>query len=103
MRPASRTASSPTRRCPATARARSCSSRGSLPFALGSLVALYEHVTFTQGAVWGIDSFDQWGVELGKELAVKLAPVIAGEEAPEPLDGSTAALVERIRRLRDTG
>ena len=52
------------------------------PFALGSLVALYEHVTFTQGAVWGIDSFDQWGVELGKELAVKLAPVIAGEEAP---------------------
>ena len=73
------------------------------PFALGSLVALYEHVTFTQGAVWGIDSFDQWGVELGKELAVKLAPVIAGEEAPEPLDGSTAALVERIRRLRDDG
>ena len=73
------------------------------PFALGSLVALYEHVTFTQGAVWGIDSFDQWGVELGKELAVKLAPVIAGEEAPEPLDGSTAALVERIRRLQDAG
>ena len=71
------------------------------PFALGSLVALYEHVTFTQGAVWGIDSFDQWGVELGKELAVKLAPVIAGEEAPERLDGSTAALVERIRRLQD--
>ena len=73
------------------------------PFALGSLVALYEHVTFTQGAVWGIDSFDQWGVELGKELAVKLAPVIAGEEPAEPLDGSTAALVERIRRLRDEG
>jgi len=73
------------------------------PFALGSLVALYEHVTFTQGAVWGIDSFDQWGVELGKELAVKLAPVIAGDEAPEQLDGSTAALVERIRRLRDEG
>jgi glucose-6-phosphate isomerase len=73
------------------------------PFALGSLVALYEHVTFTQGAVWGIDSFDQWGVELGKELAVKLAPVIAGEAAPEPLDRSTAALVERIRRLQDAG
>ncbi len=73
------------------------------PFALGSLVALYEHVTFTQGAVWGIDSFDQWGVELGKELAVGLAPVIAGEDPPEPLDGSTAALVERIRRLRDEG
>ena len=73
------------------------------PFALGSLVALYEHVTFTQGAVWGIDSFDQWGVELGKELAVRLAPVIAGEDPVEPLDGSTAALVERIRRLRDEG
>jgi glucose-6-phosphate isomerase len=73
------------------------------PFALGSLVALYEHVTFTQGAIWGIDSFDQWGVELGKELAVKLAPVIAGEDAAEPLDASTAALVARIRRLRDTG
>ena len=41
------------------------------PFALGSLVALYEHSVFTQGAVWGIDSFDQWGVELGKELAVR--------------------------------
>jgi glucose-6-phosphate isomerase len=73
------------------------------PFALGSLVALYEHVVFTQGAVWGIDSFDQWGVELGKELAVKLAPVVAGEPAKEPLDASTAALVERISRLRAEG
>ena len=73
------------------------------PFALGSLVALYEHVVFTQGAVWGIDSFDQWGVELGKELAVKLAPVLGGEPATEPLDASTAALVERIRRLRAEG
>ncbi len=73
------------------------------PFALGSLVALYEHVVFTEGAVWGIDSFDQWGVELGKELAVKLAPVVAGDEPSEPLDGSTAALVERIRRLRTEG
>jgi glucose-6-phosphate isomerase len=73
------------------------------PFALGSLVALYEHVVFTQGAVWGIDSFDQWGVELGKELAVKLAPVLGGEPATEQLDASTAALVERIRRLRAEG
>jgi glucose-6-phosphate isomerase len=73
------------------------------PFALGSLVALYEHVTFTQGAVWGIDSFDQWGVELGKELAVRLAPVIAGEDSVEPLDASTTALVERIRRIREEG
>jgi glucose-6-phosphate isomerase len=73
------------------------------PFALGSLVALYEHVVFVQGAVWGIDSFDQWGVELGKELAVKLAPVIGGDEPSEALDGSTASLVERIRRLRRQG
>jgi glucose-6-phosphate isomerase len=73
------------------------------PFALGSLVALYEHVVFTEGTVWGIDSFDQWGVELGKELAVKLAPVVAGDEPSEPLDGSTAALVERIRRIRTEG
>ena len=73
------------------------------PFALGSLVALYEHVVFTQGAVWGIDSFDQWGVELGKELAVKLGPVVAGEEPTDGLDGSTAGLVERIVRLRAAG
>ena len=73
------------------------------PFALGSLVALYEHVVFTEGAVWGIDSFDQWGVELGKELAVKLAPVLAGEAPAEPLDDSTAALVDRIGRLRTEG
>ena len=58
---------------------------------------------FTQGAIWDVNSFDQWGVELGKELAVRLAPVIAGEDPVEPLDGSTAALVERIRRLRDEG
>ena len=71
------------------------------PFALGSLVALYEHSVFVAGAVWGIDSFDQWGVELGKELAGVLAPVLGGEPSERPLDGSTAALVERIRRLRD--
>jgi glucose-6-phosphate isomerase len=73
------------------------------PFALGSLVALYEHVVFTQGAVWGIDSFDQWGVELGKELAVELGPVVAGEESTDGLDGSTAGLVELIGRLRAAG
>ena len=71
------------------------------PFALGSLVALYEHVVFTQGVVWGIDSFDQWGVELGKELAGELEPVLAGDRAPAGLDPSTAALVGRIRALRD--
>jgi glucose-6-phosphate isomerase len=73
------------------------------PFALGSLVALYEHVVFTQGVVWGIDSFDQWGVELGKELAVGLAPAVAGEPTDATLDPSTASLVELLRRLRAGG
>jgi glucose-6-phosphate isomerase len=73
------------------------------PFALGSLVALYEHSVFTEGAVWGIDSFDQWGVELGKELAGVLAPVLTGADADRELDPSTAALVERIRHLRGSG
>ena len=71
------------------------------PFALGSLVALYEHVVFTQGVVWGIDSFDQWGVELGKELAGELQPVLAGDVDTAGLDASTVALVGRIRTLRD--
>jgi glucose-6-phosphate isomerase len=72
------------------------------PFALGSLVALYEHTVFVAGAVWDIDSFDQWGVELGKELAGALAPVLAGERPEQPLDASTAALVERIRGFSGT-
>jgi glucose-6-phosphate isomerase len=73
------------------------------PFALGSLVALYEHTVFTEGAVWGIDSFDQWGVELGKELAGVLAPVLAGDDPDRELDSSTAALVDRIRSLQSPG
>jgi glucose-6-phosphate isomerase len=73
------------------------------PFALGSLVALYEHVVFTQGVVWGIDSFDQWGVELGKELAVGLAPAVAGRPTDATLDPSTASLIELLRRLRAGG
>jgi glucose-6-phosphate isomerase len=71
------------------------------PHALGALVALYEHSTFTQGAIWGIDSFDQWGVELGKVLASKIVPELAG--GPEPKlahDSSTNALIRRFRRLR---
>ena len=71
------------------------------PFALGSLVALYEHIVFTQGVVWGIDSFDQWGVQLGKELAGELEPVLAGDGDATGLDPSTASLVARIRALRD--
>ena len=46
---------------------------------LGQLIALYEHITFTQGVVWGIDSFDQWGVELGKQLAQQVSPAVAGD------------------------
>ena len=71
------------------------------PHALGQLVALYEHVTFTQGVVWGIDSFDQWGVELGKVMAKELAPALqAAEPVESGYDASTEALVRRYRRLR---
>ncbi|MEV0838831.1 glucose-6-phosphate isomerase [Actinocatenispora sera] len=68
------------------------------PATLGQLVALYEHVTFTEGTIWGIDSFDQWGVELGKEMAKQLAPLLAGE--PGDTDPSTAALIARYRTQR---
>jgi glucose-6-phosphate isomerase len=73
------------------------------PSVLGQLVALYEHTVFTEGAVWGIDSFDQWGVELGKVMAVQLAPALTSAAAPD-LDGqdsSTAALVRRYRMMRN--
>ncbi|MEU6402382.1 glucose-6-phosphate isomerase [Streptomyces sp. NPDC046985] len=70
------------------------------PSVLGQLVALYEHKVFVQGAVWNIDSFDQWGVELGKVLAKRLEPALTeGAEAPG-LDSSTAALVAAYRTLR---
>ncbi|AZS38021.1 Glucose-6-phosphate isomerase [Microbacterium lemovicicum] len=65
------------------------------PSVLGQLIALYEHITFTQGTVWGINSFDQWGVELGKQLALQIAPAIEGDaEALEAQDASTRALLE---------
>ena len=73
------------------------------PRILGSLVALYEHNVFTQGAVWHIDSFDQWGVELGKVLAKRIIPEL--ESAGDPKlnhDSSTNALIRRYRRLRDS-
>lgn len=71
------------------------------PSVLGQLIALYEHITFTQGAVWGIDSFDQWGVELGKQLAKELAPAVAGDdEALATQDGSTQALITYYREHR---
>jgi glucose-6-phosphate isomerase len=71
------------------------------PETLGALVALYEHSVFTQGAVWGINSFDQWGVELGKVLAQRIVPELEAAEDPEPAhDASTNALIRRYRRLR---
>ena len=68
-------------------------------FSLGRLIALFEHKVFVQGAIWNINSFDQWGVELGKQLAAKLSPVIAGSEAADGLDASTAGLIDMIQRL----
>jgi glucose-6-phosphate isomerase len=71
------------------------------PATLGSLVALYEHSVFTQGAIWGIDSFDQWGVELGKVLAVAIIPELESEDEPELRhDSSTNALIRRYRAQR---
>ncbi len=72
------------------------------PSVLGQLVALYEHTVFVEGAVWGIDSFDQWGVELGKVMAKELAPVLSADGAPdlEGQDASTAGLVRLYRQLR---
>jgi glucose-6-phosphate isomerase len=70
------------------------------PSVLGQLVALYEHKVFVQGAVWNIDSFDQWGVELGKVLAKRVEPALTeGAEVPG-LDASTRALVAKYRALR---
>ncbi|MFD5215872.1 glucose-6-phosphate isomerase [Microbacterium sp. NPDC058345] len=64
------------------------------PAVLGQLIALYEHITFTQGVIWGINSFDQWGVELGKQLAMQIAPAIEGDEdAVAAQDASTKALL----------
>ena len=71
------------------------------PSVLGQLVALYEHITFTQGVVWGIDSFDQWGVELGKQLAQQVGPAIDGDaEALAAQDPSTQALIAYYREHR---
>jgi len=66
------------------------------PFTLGQIIALYEHRVFVEGVIWDINSFDQWGVELGKELANKLLPVIQGA-SPEGLNSSTKGLIENLR------
>ena len=73
------------------------------PATLGRLVALYEHSVFTQGAIWNIDSFDQWGVELGKVLAKRIVPELQHGDATLAHDGSTNALIERYRRLKRDG
>jgi glucose-6-phosphate isomerase len=71
------------------------------PETLGTLVALYEHSVFTQGTIWNIDSFDQWGVELGKVLANRIVPELEAKDDPDPThDSSTNALIRRYRRLR---
>jgi glucose-6-phosphate isomerase len=66
------------------------------PFVLGQIIALYEHRVFVEGAMLGINSYDQWGVELGKELATALGPIVAGKESADGKDGSTAQLVDYI-------
>ncbi len=71
------------------------------PSVMGQLIALYEHITFVQGIVWGIDSFDQWGVELGKKLALEIAPAVAGDQAVlAAQDPSTRSLITRYLELR---
>jgi glucose-6-phosphate isomerase len=71
------------------------------PNTLGQLIACYEHKVFTQGAVWNINSFDQWGVELGKQLALGIVPELDASDEPAPAhDSSTNALIRRYRRLR---
>ncbi|TMR96011.1 glucose-6-phosphate isomerase [Nonomuraea basaltis] len=71
------------------------------PSTLGQLVALYEHIVFAEGTIWGVDSFDQWGVELGKKMALDLAPALTSDEPPTSLpDPSTERLVRRYRELR---
>ena len=69
------------------------------PFTLGQIIALYEHRVFVEGVILGINSFDQWGVELGKELAVALEPVLTGEDTGAGKDGSTMALVNAVKAV----
>ena len=70
------------------------------PGVLGQLVALYEHVVHVQGTIWGVNSYDQWGVELGKELANRITPELTGEPQPDLHDASTNALIDWYRAHR---
>ena len=67
---------------------------------LGNLIALYEHITFVEGTVWGLDSYDQWGVELGKQLAKQITPAFHDDEALSGQDASTKALIDFYRKNR---
>ena len=69
------------------------------PHALGRLIALYEHRVFVEAAIWDINAFDQWGVELGKELATGLQPVMEGKVSTEGQDSSTAGLVNYLKKI----
>ncbi|MDA3874890.1 MAG: glucose-6-phosphate isomerase, partial [Kiritimatiellae bacterium] len=71
------------------------------PFNLGLLIAAYEHKIFTQGIVWNIFSFDQWGVELGKVLAKAILPELEGNAHPDSHDSSTSTLIETFKRMRE--
>jgi glucose-6-phosphate isomerase len=71
------------------------------PFSLGQLVALHEHKTFVEGVLWGLNPFDQWGVELGKELAAAILPELKGKPAKARHDGSTAGLIHRLRKKKN--
>lgn len=71
-------------------------------FTLGELISLYEMVTFVEGTVWGIDSYDQWGVELGKQLAKQITPAISqNDEALAAQDASTRSLINFYRKVRE--
>ncbi|MBC8146122.1 MAG: hypothetical protein H7X80_11105, partial [bacterium] len=70
------------------------------PRALGSLIAMYEHKTFVQGAIWGVNSYDQWGVELGKQLASSILPELEGDDDVTSHDASTNGLINMYKQLR---
>ena len=72
------------------------------PYTLGLLVALYEHKVFVQGAVWGVNSFDQWGVELGKQLAKAILPELTGDGPVSGHDASTNGLIAAYKAMRET-
>ena len=70
------------------------------PHTLGKIIALYEHRVFVEGVIWGINSFDQWGVELGKELANKMLPMVEGSQPTDDVNASTVGLLNRFRALK---